>query len=429
MYKKYLKLIMIFITIFYCGCGKKTGNDIDTIIEEKNNILIGITYPTTGYKKLDKLIKEDVSNIYNDFKIEYEEFKSLTTKSELNIDYTYNIVNDNYIAITLNIFIDSTKNKKEINYIKSYNYDISSNKIIYLDSLIDDNNLNKLVKIINTELIKEYGECIEINKLNEKIIPNFNNFELFSFDEDNLYFYFNEGFIFKDYCGITEVVVPIKKISLLIKINKKNKETINYTKQVNKNINASKKVVALTFDDGPSKYTKEVIDILNKNNAVGTFFIIGNKVTIYKDTLKEMLKNGNEIGNHSYNHKWLTKLTIENYKDQLNKTQDILYEELGYKPTCMRPTYGSINKKIRNNTDLDIIMWSVDTMDWKYKSVDKIVSRATSNVKDQDIILMHDIKKRTGDALKKIIPILKEQGFEFVTVSELKEIKKIRNNN
>ena len=77
---------------------------------------------------------------------------------------------------------------------------------------------------------------------------------------------------------------------------------------------------------------------------------------------------------------------------------------------------------------MDIILWTVDTMDWKYKSVNTIVKRATNKVKDGDIILMHDIHKRTMLALKKIIPILKEQGYEFVTVSELKEIQLLRNN-
>ena len=83
---------------------------------------------------------------------------------------------------------------------------------------------------------------------------------------------------------------------------------------------------------------------------------------------------------------------------------------------------------MRNNINLNIVLWNVDTMDWKYKSVDKIVSRATKNTKDLDIILMHDTRKRTVDAVKKIIPILKEQGFTFVTVRELQEIKNLRSN-
>ena len=118
----------------------------------------------------------------------------------------------------------------------------------------------------------------------------------------------------------------------------------------------------------------------------------------------------------------------ENIKEQINKTQEIIKNTTGYEPTIMRPTYGSINNKLRNSVDLDIILWTVDTMDWKYKSVEKIVSRGTKNVKDLDIILMHDTHKRTVEAVKKMIPILKNQGFQFVTISELNEVKLLRSN-
>ena len=94
-------------------------------------------------------------------------------------------------------------------------------------------------------------------------------------------------------------------------------------------------------------------------------------------------------------------------------------------PTLLRPTYGSVNKLIKN-LNMDIVLWTVDTMDWKYKSVNKIVSKATSNLKDGDVILMHDIYKRSANALDKIITEIKKQGFEIVTVLELKEIQKLR---
>ncbi len=192
-------------------------------------------------------------------------------------------------------------------------------------------------------------------------------------------------------------------------------------------IDPKEKVIAITFDDGPSTYTNDIIEYLNKENARATFFILGNKVSIYKDTINKALKYGNEIGNHSYNHKWLTKLSIEEMLLQIEKkTQAIIEENTGYTPVSFRPTYGSINNTMRKNVNLNIVLWTVDTMDWKYKSVDKIVSRATSKVKDGDIILMHDTHERTYNALLKIVPELKHQGFTFVTISELKEIELLR---
>lgn len=421
-------VLILFSLLLICGCHKKNNNsDINTIIEENKNILVGINYPITTYKKIDTLIENDVEKIYNSFKEKYENFNSLTNKSELNIDYTYNIVNDNFLAITLNVFIDSSKLDKPTNYIKSYVYSIKDNKILTLEDLVDLKNLKKITKYINSSIIRTYGECIDINKFNEKMKPDFNNFSLFSFDEDNLYLYFNEGEISYEYCGLIEVIVPLNKFKSVINIKGKPKDNTKISIPVSKVIDTSKKVVALTYDDGPSKYTNELLDVLKDNDAVATFFVIGNKVNIYSDTLVKAINNGNEIGNHSYNHKWLTKLTTEDFKKQISQTQDVIYDNTGYTPINFRPTYGSINSNIRKNINLNVVLWNVDTMDWKYKSVDRIVSRATKKTNDLDIILMHDTRKRTVEATKKIIPELKKQGFQFVTVSELQEIKKIRN--
>ena len=194
----------------------------------------------------------------------------------------------------------------------------------------------------------------------------------------------------------------------------------------NQTLDIHKKYVAITFDDGPSIYTKNILETLKKNNVNATFFVLGNKVETYQDLLKRSLNDGNVIGNHSYNHKWLIKLNKEEIKEQVNKTNEEIQKYTGYIPTLLRPTYGSVNQTLKNIPNMDIVLWTVDTMDWKYKNVSKIVSRATSRLKDGDIILMHDIYKRTANALEKIIIEIKKQGFEIVTVLELKEIQKLR---
>lgn len=420
MYKKIF--IFTLIILLFSGCKKDINENINTVIEENKNIIVGINYPTTGYKKIDNLVNSDIEKIYNDFKDNYESFSNLTTKSELNIDYTYNKLDNNIITITINVYINSSKLKSSLNYIKTYNYDINKNKILSLNDIVDSDNIKKIPKLINNYLIKNYGEFININELNNIKY----NYELFSIDNDYIYIYYNPNEVSKSYDDIIEILIPLNKINL--SFENKNKETKKVSSPVNNIIDVNKKVVALTFDDGPSKYTDELLDILKENDAVGTFFITGNKVEIYSDTLSKAIKNGNELGNHSYNHKWLTKVNNDELHDQITKTQNIIYETLNYTPTNFRPTYGSINNNMRKNINLNIVLWNVDTMDWKYKSVDKIVSRATKNTKDLDIILMHDTRKRTVDAVKKIIPILKEQGFTFVTVQELQEIKKLRNN-
>lgn len=426
MYKK-ITLLLCFLTLIV-GCVKKEtlNENINTLIEEDKNILVGINYPVTGINNLDKIIRNDIEKIYNEFKEEFESFNSLTEKSELNIDYTYNIVNDNYINIGVNVFIDSSKLAHPENYIKTYVYDIKKKNLMNLKDIINENEFSKFTSLVSTELIQNYSSCLLLDEMKTIVTPEY-DFPLFIFDEDSITIYFNPAEITASYCNIVSINIPISKFNLKFELEKEKETTASKEIEIpTKILDPNQKVVALTFDDGPSKYTEKIIEYLNKEGAVGTFFILGNKVEIYKDTLTKSIEYGNELGNHSYNHKWLTKLDTEDFLMQIDKTQSIIYETVHYKPTIFRPTYGSLNNKIKNNITLDIVLWNVDTMDWKYKSVDKIVTRATKNIKDGDIILMHDTYERTYKAVMKIVPILKEQGYQFVTISELKEINLLR---
>lgn len=373
------KLIIIIILLLITGCSAKKEY-IDTIIIEKDDLLISINYPITN-TELDFNIKNDIKNIY-------EKYKNIN--GELNIDYLYNKV-DNMISITLFVYVNNNNIIK--NYVKTYFY---NNKISNIEELIDINELNKILinKIKNTEL--------NINLI-------YNKYE-FGFDDKNLYLYFNKENDYK------ELKIPLKELD--IDFNNE-KEVINEIILPNYNIDYDKKLIALTFDDGPSKYTEELIEYLHENDCKATFFVLGNKVKDYSEVLKKSISYGNELGNHSYNHKWLIKLKKEEMIEQIEKTNNLIYEYTGYIPTSIRPTYGSVNSTLKNITDLNITLWNVDTLDWKYKSPIKIANRATKNLKDGNIILMHDIYKRTLDAVKKIVPILKENDFKCVTISEL----------
>ena len=176
----------MFLIIILTGCKKKINEDVTTVIEENKNIIVGINYPATGYKKIDNLIENDVQKIYDDFKDDYESFSNLTTKSELNIDYTYNKLDNNIITITLSTYINSSKLKNKINYIKTYNYDINKQKILSLNDLVDENNIKKIPKLINNYLIKNYKEFFSIDDLNNIKY----DYSLFSIDNDYLYIYF-----------------------------------------------------------------------------------------------------------------------------------------------------------------------------------------------------------------------------------------------
>ena len=182
----------------------------------------------------------------------------------------------------------------------------------------------------------------------------------------------------------------------------------------------NRKVVALTFDDGPNPATtNQALDTLSKYGIKATFFVLGKNVSGNEEILKRMKADGHVIGNHSWSHPVLSKLSLDEAKKQITDTEDALTKVLGSSSKLMRPPYGAITDDIRNSLDLSFIMWDVDSLDWKSKNEASILTEIQRQVKNGSIILMHDIHVETVNALPKVIDYLKEQGYEFVTVPEM----------
>lgn len=192
-----------------------------------------------------------------------------------------------------------------------------------------------------------------------------------------------------------------------------------------------KKYVALTFDDGPSRFTKEIIDLLKKYKYNATFFVLGNKLNVdYTDILKESINNGNEIGIHGFSHKSFTRLKTEALEEEITKSKKYVYNLTEYMPNLVRPPYGNINNNIRNLNLGPYILWNNDTLDWKLRDTKKIYERLINSIEENNIILMHDTYLTTYKALELILPYLKENNYEVVTVSTLfsKNGKTLENN-
>lgn len=184
-------------------------------------------------------------------------------------------------------------------------------------------------------------------------------------------------------------------------------------------INPKKKMIALTFDDGPGPYTQAIVNCLKKYDARATFFVVGNRVNTYKSPMKSAYKHGNEIANHSYSHPILTRLSTSSVKNQMSKTDNAVKDVIGVKTDIMRAPGGGTNSKVRKAVGKPIIYWSVDTLDWKTRSKSKTVNSVMNNAKDGAIVLMHDIHSPTKEAALSIIPKLDAKGYQMVTVSEM----------
>ena len=194
------------------------------------------------------------------------------------------------------------------------------------------------------------------------------------------------------------------------------------------------KQIAITFDDGPHNiYTKSIVDELEKYGFHATFFVVGNRAdgTDYngKATLKYVLDNGHEVGIHGYTHKkYYDTCSNEDYKIELDKTlAAIKAQSSNYNVKLMRPVGGAITQERISACQYSVIMWDVDSLDWKYKgtsesqqeNVDTIVNNVMSGLSDGSIILMHDLYENTYEALKIILEKITAEGYEVVTVSEL----------
>lgn len=184
------------------------------------------------------------------------------------------------------------------------------------------------------------------------------------------------------------------------------------------------KQLALTFDDGPGKYTPEVLDALEKYHAHATFFVVGQNIN---DTTKAYMQRGAELGcqygNHSYTHPNFTKLSKTQIKEEMDKCDAKVKEAIGVVPTIMRQPGGAVTDSIKQFLDKGQILWNKDTLDWKYRDTERLVKYVLENAEDGDIILMHDIHPTTTAGVERIVKGLTEQGFELLTIDELSKAK------
>ena len=180
-----------------------------------------------------------------------------------------------------------------------------------------------------------------------------------------------------------------------------------------------KPMVALTFDDGPSKYTEQILDVFNEYDQKATFFINGEDVPDHKNAIIRQHDEGFLTANHTQNHKTLTKLSKKDILEQISLTDDIVYELCGVRTKYLRPPGGAADEKVKSTVNMPLINWSVDTKDWSHDNADKTIREVKKSTNDGSIVLMHDRMKSTAEAVKTIVPELIGRGYQLVTIEEI----------
>jgi peptidoglycan/xylan/chitin deacetylase (PgdA/CDA1 family) len=182
--------------------------------------------------------------------------------------------------------------------------------------------------------------------------------------------------------------------------------------------------IAMTFDDGPhGSQTPRLLKMLKQRNIKATFFLVGKCVAEYPEIARQIVREGHEVANHSWDHPLLSKMAEGSVREQLQKTHDVIKQTTGVTPTLMRPPYGGFtaNQRSWSNATLGYkcILWDVDSLDWQHRNPAKTESIIFANTKPGSIVLCHDIHKTTIDAMEATLDGLAKKGFKFVTVSEL----------
>ena len=178
--------------------------------------------------------------------------------------------------------------------------------------------------------------------------------------------------------------------------------------------------VALTFDDGPHRiYTKNLLDGLRERGVKATFFVVGENIPGNEDLIRQMEADGHLIGNHTYDHADISKLSDEENCRELQKTSDLVKEITGHGTAYVRPPFGNWKDTMDCRVTMISVKWTIDTLDWKSKNVTEIIGKVMQQISDHDIILMHDYYETSVEAALQIVDRLQQEGYEFVTVEDL----------
>ena len=178
--------------------------------------------------------------------------------------------------------------------------------------------------------------------------------------------------------------------------------------------------IALTFDDGPSTvWTPALLDGLKERGVKATFFLIGENADKNPEIVKRMAEEGHLIGNHTYHHVELTKVSENEARLELADTSAVIVRITGKEPEYMRPPFGAWQRKLEQEIQMLPVLWTIDPLDWTTENQDEIVNKVVTEAEENDIILLHDCYKSSVEAGLRIVDILQEEGFVFVTVDEL----------
>lgn len=373
----------------------KTVGVLQTVDKEEDEYILSLKYPKTDIKELDDSILKYLTKIRKS--IDKDE------KYLYRLDYTSDKYYERYISVhfTLDVL---KKDKVQSTSFEQFVYDVKLEKMIQVKDVF---RLNYEEVFLNDAKVL-YPET----NFGEEFIKGFK-------------FYDKGVILYLDDAHKMEMDIPFKKYERYIRIQGKGVSSLAPKKVMvpkKYEIDPDKKMIALTFDDGPNPGTTDkILDALAEVDGRATFYMVAGRIPQYglEDIVTRMYKDGHEMGNHTLEHQFLTELSEEEMRRQVYEAQDIFFKLCGMDAPTLRPPGGFVNDMVRKIVPEPIVLWHVDTLDWKNRDKQMVYDTAMRYAYDGAIVLMHDIYETSADAAVEMIYELDRQGYQLVTVSDI----------
>lgn len=365
----------------------KAGLSVECMKDETDTQYISLFYPVMENEGFTQMIQEYMDG-----------YAALNDREEMKeihyMDFEVNNIQDHYMGITFHYQeFDEEKQLLQETY-QTLTYDMKNEVVMTLDDVLR-RNYEDMLKDDFTDLSNVEFRILE-SGLELFQTGDYVNKKTYPYKGNETYLRLNDPAINPN--APEEIVVPVKK-----------------------SFDKEKKLIAFTFDDGPHyEITKQILDAFDEYNGSATFFMQGLNVERYPDIVREVYQRGFELGNHSYDHPMDLTRGDKNYLfEQIYGTNDLMFKVAGNDAKLFRPPFGLYNAFVEESLNPKISLWTVDTLDWQSRDANKIKDIVLSTVKPGDVILMHDLYPSTLQAVKELLPILHEQGYEFVSMSDL----------
>ncbi|MFZ1600112.1 MAG: polysaccharide deacetylase family protein [Candidatus Saccharimonas aalborgensis] len=400
------------------------------------HITMMVEYPEMDNKTITASVRSYLDERKTQFLRDVEGARMIVPRPMSKLNATYQLTNKG--TDTISILIQSRSEvggSSPRTDVRAWTFDLKTGKEITLRDLYGQKSTDGIARtklylkqklMARLEVTNEYDDRL-VNKVFDS--PSFGSFVITN--PHTIQFSFGQGVIASEAAGAIDVSLPIDNLQLFLQTDQARKlldivsidQIPEYQPLKNGEVDCSKlKCIALTFDDGPSNYTSQILDALQRYHAHASFFVIGQNIDKHRDVLKRASDAGNTIGNHSWGHPSLSYLTPARINDELIKTNNSIKQVTGKDTPYMRPPNGAINHTVYTmlaERKMTAIMWSVDTRDWADRNTDIVYNRVIAGAKPGAIIVLHDIHQTSVAAVPRILETLTKQGYVFVSIEQL----------